>query len=447
VRKARSWSITRRLTGRLLIATLVSTLLTGLIVALHYGSDPDDLRQRKVLELAERLAAHAAQGFPVAEAADADIFADYPEAYRWGLYSSEGDMMAASAGGEPASASAIAWPPPSEWTSHSDVAGWAAGVELALTDGASGYMVVEARSDPAGLLVRLIAGEVLVHVVLPLAPFALLVSLLGQSIVRRTLKPVRSAAQQARAITIMEDAKALNVSHAPREVEDLITALNGAIKRVRDASNREREFVLDAAHALRTPLAALKARLEISGSHSLGAALVEDIDELTRLAGQLLASAAAERLAVAPNSRVDLGAVTRSIAADMVPFALESGIEIEADTPSGSIIVVADPDAVAHALRNLVDNAIKVSPSNGVVRLVVDSNRRVSVMDQGPGVDPARRSEIVKRFSRRTYGDGLGAGLGLSIVSRIMKAHGGGLVIDDAPSGGAVFSLVFLKPE
>lgn len=447
MRKPPSWSITRKLTIRLLFATLVSTLLTGSIVAVHYGSDTDDLRQRKVLELAERLADHAGQGLPVVGASDADIFVDHPDAYRWGLYSSEGEMLAASVGGEPASASDIAWPPPSEWTSHSEAAGWAAGVELALSNNTTGYMVVEARSDPGGLLIRLIAGEVLVHVLLPLAPFALLVSVLGLSIVRRALRPVRNAAQQARAITSMEDAAALNVKYAPSEIEDLITALNGAIKRVQDASKREREFVLDAAHALRTPLAALKARLETHEAHDLGTALVQDINDLTRLAEQLLASAAAERLVVAANSRVDLAAVTRSIAADMAPLALENGVEIEADTPRGAIFVVADRDAIAHALRNLVDNAIKASPASSVVRLVAQSDRRINVIDQGPGIDPARRSQIIRRFSRQTYGDGQGAGLGLSIVSRIMKAHGGRLDIDDAPEGGAVFSLIFLKPE
>ena len=446
MRKAGSWSITRRLTARLLLATLLSTLLTGIVVALHYGVDADDLSQRKVLELAERLAAHAENGFPVAEAADGRIFSDHPEAYRWALYSSAGDLLAASVGGEPASASDMPWPPPPEWTSYSDMVGWTAGVRLALAGGVTGYIIVEARSDPAGLLARLIAGEVLVHVVLPLAPFALLVILLGLPIVRQTLKPVEIAAQQARAIRTMESASILQVSDAPSEIQTLIVALNGAIKRVKEASNREREFVLDAAHALRTPLAALKARLETSASHHLAGALVKEIDELSRLAGQLLASAAAERLVVAPDSRVDLGSVTRSIAADMAPLALEGGIEIEAQTPDGAILVVADPDAIAHALRNLTDNAIKASPPNGVVRLVADSNRRVSVIDQGPGIAPARRAEIVRRFSRQTFGDGQGAGLGLSIVSRIMKAHGGKLVIEDAPCGGAVFSLVFFKP-
>jgi len=446
------WSITRRLSWRLLLATLAATVFTGVIVAVHYGRDTDDLSQRKLLELAETLSsrggpdAETDAGAAIAAAPSADIFKDYPQAYRWGVYSARGELLAASDGGPPAAAVDLAWPPPAAWTAPSGAVGWAAGVALgpddALGSGGAAHLVVEALDDPAGLLLRLVAGEVLVHVVLPLAPFALLVSVLGFSVTRRTLRPVREAARQARSIKPREALSRIDVSDAPAEIEDLVTALNDALDRIHAAAEREREFVLDAAHALRTPLAALKARLEVQDGPQSVQGFAEEIDEVTRLATQLLASAAAERLVVEPGARVDLATLARDIAADMTPLFLAQGVDLEVEA-QGAVIVVADRDAIAHALRNLLDNAVKANAGEGAVRIMVAADRRVCVHDQGPGVAPERHGEIVRRFSRRSYGDGRGAGLGLSIVSRIMHAHGGRLEIGKAPGGGAAFSLVF----
>lgn len=438
---SRPWTITGRLTWRLMLATIAATVSTGVVVAIHYGADTEDLRQRKVLELAERLAVISASGMAIEQSQDATLFSEHPDAYRWAMFTEAGSILSTSPGGVPTAAARLAWPPPEEWTGQIGQTGWAAGVSLGGGGAPARHLIVQADDDPAGLLFRLVAGEVLVHVVLPLAPFAALVSILGFSVTRRTLRPVRDAARQARLIGPRDAQALLKVHHAPVEIEDLVSALNDALDKIRGASQREVEFVLDAAHALRTPLAALKARLEAGGVEA--ANIASEVEELTRLASQLLASAAAERLVVSADLRVDLIALTREVAADMAPLIYSHGLEVEVQAPEGAVIVVADRDAVAHALRNLIDNALKASPPASVIFLRVTDDRQIQVIDQGPGVPLQQRAQIVRRFSRHSYGDGQGAGLGLSIVSRIMNAHGGALRIDDAAAGGAVFSMEF----
>lgn len=442
------WSLERRLRKRLAVVTLLVMLLTSAIVGIHYGSDVSDLRQRKVLERAETIAT-AMAGTPV-ETIGADtlpdmfgqFFATHPQAYGWRILDANGATVAAS---DFKWAELVSMPLSSadEWTHRLSEKGWIAGKHFAC--GASRCEVqVIALSDPAYLLSWLIAGEVGVHILLPILPFAILMLLASRRVIHSTLSPLQHMSERAHAIQGLHDVEPVEIGDAPREVSGLATALNAAHQRLRSAMEREQAFILDAAHTLRTPLAALGSRLELDGAEVAPEALRADVDALTRLCSQLLNSAHADRLVISPNRRIDAGRLIMDTIARLDRLAQKSGVELAYECHSAKTLIMGDEDALAIALTNLIENAIQHSPAGAEILVALHHKpMRITVSDQGPGLAYTQIKSLVSRFARgRGARDG-GAGLGLSIVSRVMEAHGGRLCFQTPEQGGLAVSLVF----
>ncbi|MHA7857793.1 MAG: sensor histidine kinase [Henriciella sp.] len=442
------WSLERRLRKRLAIVTLLVTLLTSAIVGIHYGSDVSDLRQRKVLERAESIAASLAE-MPV-ETIGADtrsdmfgqFFVTYSQAYGWRILGPNGAIVATS---EFNWAELVTMPPSSadEWTHRVSEKGWIAGKHFAC--GASRCEVqVIALSDPAHLLSWLIAGEIGVHILLPILPFGLLMLLASRRVIHSTLSPLQHMSERANAIQGLHDVEPIEVDDAPLEVSGLATALNEAHQRLQSAMEREQAFILDAAHTLRTPLAALGSRLELDGADVDPKVLREDVDALTRLCSQLLTAAHADRLVINPHRRIDAGTLIMDTIARLDRLAQKSGVELAYVCHSAKTLIQGDEDALAIALTNLIENAIQHAPKGSEILVSLhDAPLRVTVSDQGPGLADNQIEMLVSRFARgRGARDG-GAGLGLSIVSRIMDVHGGHLRFQTPEKGGLAVSLVF----
>ena len=169
-------------------------------------------------------------------------------------------------------------------------------------------------------------------------------------------------------------------------------------------------------------------------------ALKADIDVMSHVVSQLLEIAELENAGLRIDDRVDLYAVAADVVSMIAGVAIAQGKEVA--LTGGPVLVRGNEAMIFRAIRNLADNAIKHTESGSEVIVDVREDGTVRVLDKGPGVPPAERALIVRRFWRARR-DQDGAGLGLSIVSRIAELHGAKLGISDRDGGGAVFSLSF----
>lgn len=436
-----AWSLARRLRIRLLSATVIVTLVTLVAVGAHYGADYTDLRQRKVLEMAETIRSVAMRiddtaQVPEAVAAVQPEYANHPTAYGWRIESETGQLLAQSGFPWSEVALPLARDRPDEWTERAADGAWLAGA-VYMRDGERWHVVTASRGDPAGLFWHLVLTELAMHVALPILPLVLLVFWITSSAIGQTLRPLEDLSRQARRIRALHDLRPLSIEAAPGEVRDLVATLNATILGLAQARDGERTFLLDASHALRTPLAALKARMELSPETIPKSSITADLEALIRLTSQLLALANSERLVVDPDRRIDLEAVAIDVACKLEPLAHAAGARLEVVPLPGARRVNGDPDALAHALSNLVDNAIRHSPPGGRITLrICDDPIGLEVLDEGPGMGPSVAAFRPNRFARPPFVSGDGAGLGLSIASRIMAAHGGGMTISNRAAGG-----------
>ncbi|MBL8350213.1 MAG: two-component sensor histidine kinase [Burkholderiaceae bacterium] len=284
-------------------------------------------------------------------------------------------------------------------------------------------------------------------------PMALALPLLALGIwavVRLGTAPLRSLGQTLAA----RDPQALapvEVADAPAEMQPMLAALNRLFERITAMVEAERRFTADAAHELRTPIAAIRAQAQVAlaeadagaRAHALRATLA-GCDRATRLVEQMLTLSRLEAGAAPALAAVDLAAVARRVAAELAPRAIERGqtLSLEADTPQP---VRGDETLLAVLLRNLIDNALRYSPAGAEVQVGVTTDAagvRLQVQDSGPGLAEADRRRLGERFFRVLGSDEAGSGLGWSIVRRIAAVHGATVVVDrSAVLGGLAVSV------
>ena len=264
-----------------------------------------------------------------------------------------------------------------------------------------------------------------------LLPAALALPLMALAVwwgVGRNLRPVDAVARQvgaldAQALAPLDESPAL-----PDEIAPLRTALNALIRRVTEAFENERRFTADAAHELRTPLAALKVQAQValraqtadSQQHAL-AQVIAGVDRMTHLVEQLLTLArvdpATQNSAPQP---LDPSASVAAVCEELLPQALRQGQSLVADAAPGCRIAISAA-WLQIAIRNLVDNAVRYAGEGARIEVHLvrsGSACSITVTDDGPGVEPGLRSELSARFVRGEV-EGEGCGLGLSIVARI----------------------------
>ncbi len=232
---------------------------------------------------------------------------------------------------------------------------------------------------------------------------------------------------------------ALAPACAPQEVRPLIEAINGLFARVEQTLESERRFTADAAHELRTPLAALtaqaqvaiQARNEAEREHAMEQ-LATSLRRATRLVDQMLTLARLDPEDRLPAGNVDLSALAEEICALHGALALEKDIALELDAEQAT--VSGDSDMLRILMRNLVDNAIRYTPAGGRVTVAVAPGE-LSVTDSGPGIPVEDREQVFDRFHRLAGQEIEGSGLGLSIVARIAGRHGAAITLGSGPRG------------
>lgn len=323
--------------------------------------------------------------------------------------------------------------------------------------------VIQVAQDMA--VRRGMARALALRSLVPLAVMAPLLALAVWWAVSRLLAPVeRVRGQLARRQA--DDLSPVSDAELPDEVQPLVRELNLLFARVQGAFEAQQHFVADAAHELRSPLAALK--LQVQGLRRAAdgeardlavARLTAGIDRATRLVEQLLALARQEAsVAARPVQPVALAEVARWALADAAPAAQVRGIDLgmlEAEEGPGAT-VAGHAEALRILARNLLDNAVKYTPEGGRVDLAVRSAPGLAVLcveDSGPGIPEAERERVLDRFYRAAAAPGapapVGSGLGLAIVQSIARAHGATLALDRSPRLGglrATLTLAAAKP-
>jgi two-component system sensor histidine kinase QseC len=247
------------------------------------------------------------------------------------------------------------------------------------------------------------------------------------------------------------DLQPVTLDGAPTEMRPMLDALNGLFQRIGGLLDSERRFTADAAHELRTPIAAIRAQAQVALAESDAAlrrhallATLEGCDRATRLVEQLLTLSRLEAQGAAATQRVDLGAIVRQAAADIAPKAIgkQQTLAVEVAAP---FIVAGDEALLAALVRNLVDNAVRYSPPAARVQVHVGSAGDavvLSVEDSGPGLSEADMRRLGERFFRVTGSEESGSGLGWSIARRIAAAHGATLRVQrSATLGGLVVEV------
>lgn len=268
-------------------------------------------------------------------------------------------------------------------------------------------------------------------------PVALALPLLVGSLwwaVRRGLAPLRDmgAAIAARDPSALQPVT-LPGTALPSEIAPMLQALNGLFERIAQLLDAERRFTADAAHELRTPIAAVRTQAQVAlGAHDEAPrrhalqAVLQGCERATRLVEQLLTLSRLEAEGTPALQPVALDELAREVLADLAPTALDQAQELELDAEPGCR-VQAEPTLAAVLLRNLVDNAIRYSPPGARVQVALtreDTGVCLRVDDGGPGLDAVQRARLGERFFRVLGSGASGSGLGWSIVRRIAAAHG-----------------------
>lgn len=288
-----------------------------------------------------------------------------------------------------------------------------------------------------------IAMELRDHVLGPLVPLVVIMAIFTATVVRRLLLPLRRAVREAGGLKATPGGQRLSVPAAPREVRALVQGFNGALDRIDVAIRNLDAFTAQVAHELRTPIAILRLAVDEVEPPALRRQLQTDLVGMTRLVNQMLDLAKAESLAPPARLPIDLGALTREVIARTTPLIHENDGEIRFHDRGGDQQLSGDPAALARALSNLVDNALKYGGRPGLIDVTVGPGPRVAVRDHGPGIEPGDLDHLFDRFWRK-HGEGPGgAGLGLEIVRSITAQHGGTVAAGNAADGGAVFTLDF----
>lgn len=272
--------------------------------------------------------------------------------------------------------------------------------------------------------------------------------------VRRGLRPLDDLASDVNARD-PDHLEAISELAAPREARPPVVSLNALMTRLNIALGNERRFTADAAHELRTPLAAIKVHAQVALAspneqdcrHALAQVLV-GTDRASRLVEQLMRLARLDPMhGLTDPHPIDLARLARQEAENIRPFADSSGLDLGAPGADGPTSVISgDADMLSLALRNLLENAIRYTPSGGTVRLGVECAPeacRLWVRDNGPGVPAEKLPHLAERFYRAVDASAEGSGLGLAIVQRVAELHGARLLLENLPEGGFQATLAF----
>ncbi len=295
-----------------------------------------------------------------------------------------------------------------------------------------------------------LAEDIALGTLLPLVlalPLIALVVWLSVNWASRSLLRVSAAVAERKP----DHLERIEIEGVPQELKGIVEAVNGLLLRLQAALQRERRFTADAAHELRTPLAAIKVHA-YNASHAKQEdervesqqALDAGILRMERLVDQLLALSRMEAgVAEPPLAHVELDEIVREHHRDLQALAQRDHKRIELELRP--VLLLAHPPALHAVVRNLMDNATRYAPPGGRVRVTVATQAgqaHLVVEDSGPGIPASERGRVFERFHRQLGTAVDGSGLGLAIVGHALQLLGGGIVLDASPELGGLRATV-----
>ena len=291
----------------------------------------------------------------------------------------------------------------------------------------------------------------------------LLASLAGLTIASRAMQPIASLTATAREIASTRDTTRQmpqpqaddEVGELAQTLEQMLRSLDAARTEREGAMQKQREFVADASHEMRTPLTSVIANLELlqaSLSQPLGSEEREIVDSalrsskrMSRLVADLLLLARADAGRISERSDCDLSEIVIDAASEIAPVAGDRSLEVANGAP---VPIQGNRDELHRMVINLLDNAVRYTADEGTIEIratVDDGAARIEVADDGPGIPAEMREDVFERFVRGSgpadTAKGGGTGLGLAIARAVAESHGGQVSADASPLGGALISV------
>ena len=304
-----------------------------------------------------------------------------------------------------------------------------------------------------------LASKILIGVVLPQLLLVLLTYFVILVGVKKGLAPLATLQKEVLARS-ERNLTPIYLPNIPKEVSLVARSINQLMEQLQNLISTQNNFIADAAHQLRTPLAGAQAQLELAEVETNPEVLKSiydkvhlSLDRLLHTINQLLALARSQPEAVTMIQMhlLDLNAVSKEVILLMVPTAIQKQIDLGFDESIEPVWIKGNPERLRELVYNLLDNSIRYTQVGGRVTVatkVGDEGVTLSVEDNGPGVALADRNNIFDRFHRIVGSGQEGSGLGLAIVKEIAKLHGATISISDAsPSGGLKVAVLFRKLE
>ena len=379
---------------------------------------------------------------PLTPQARAVLLTDRFDQIFYAVHAANGDLLDGTRG--------LPMPPAANWQqlsvegrSYYDGQFDEAPIRLAVLQKALGDQVVTILAAETMVKRSELVRDVVLGMLLP----ALLLTVVSASVVwfgvRSGLRPLDELRAEL-ADRSPADLRPVTVN-VPEEIQPVAKEINGLLQRLDHALAAQRNFVSDAAHQLRTPIAALQAQVEVAEKEVGGqklAGIHAGTQRLGHLVGQLLALARAEP-GLGQTAAVELSALVGQVADFWLPKAIEKdidlGFELAPATVAGNALLLQE------LLANLLDNALRHTPQGGIVTVgcgAADGLAWLTVEDNGPGIAPSERARVCERFYRPAGQSSDGCGLGLAIVSEIARQHHGQVSVESSPRlGGALLRV------
>lgn len=290
--------------------------------------------------------------------------------------------------------------------------------------------------------------QLMISLILPALVFIPVIFLIVWVGVRKVLKPVVkiSADMDKRS---SNDLSPIQKDELPQEIAPLVLALNRLFSRIEESFNRERQFTDNAAHELRTPLAAMKTQAQVllkkaydmpeckAGLENLHAS----VDRAAHMVDQLLSFTRLQADQIEFKT-IDLSALAGEVMKDISPLAVRKKIDLEADVAE-ALTVKGNKHALVIMLRNLIDNAIKFTPANGKITVSVFEKKHkviIKISDTGPGIEDTEKDKVFERFYR-VQKNKQGSGLGLSMAKWVCDVHAADIALSDNDPSGLVVTV------
>jgi signal transduction histidine kinase len=445
-------SLAARLLGTYVGAVMLTMCFIACALWFRFSQDVSVTTQaqlRKVTQLVHRSLRFDSAGLPVAVTLPADlswvswVYRDFPADLKYRVLDASGGVIISS------EHDSVALAPPgqpfdSRLGSFTLISGGGPlHVKTApMVHGANTYYIQVAISERLAALARSLISYLLVSDIVRFTlASVVLFTVAVYFTLRRLLMPLRETSAAAACIDAHNISKRLSTRNLPTEFLPVVDAFNLTLDRLEKGYIVQRAFLAGAAHELKTPLALIRAQIDMEGTTDREV-LLHDLDLMARQVNQLLHLAEASETQNYVFESVDVAAVTEDVVDYLRRLAEPREVYVEIRGAAGIPVLRADRGALFMLLKNLVENAIQHSPTGGIVAVTIETDR-LCVGDEGPGIAVDDLPKLFTRFWRGPMRRNEGAGLGLSICREIAAAHKWELAARTT-GHGAEFMLSFL---